>query len=59
MIEALKGVIAELEKLSVSMQCENSISYWEIARIRLKEKSQAWNQSVDAYIKIKTGYFYS
>lgn len=56
MIDALEGVIDEIENLSVALHCEKNISFWEIAHIRLKEKSPDWKQSVDAYIKIKTGY---
>lgn len=56
MIEALDGVIDEIENLSVALQCEKNIYFWEIVQIRLKEKSSDWNPKVDAYIKIKTGH---
>lgn len=54
MIEALERIIEDIENLSVSLKCENNILFWEIVQVKLKEKSQDWKQSVDAYIKIKT-----
>lgn len=54
MLEALEGIIDEIENLSAALHCENNICFWEAVQLGLKEKSLDWVQSVDAYIKIKT-----
>lgn len=54
MLEALEGVIQEVENLCSALACESNIWFWETVQLRLKGKCSYWSPSVDAYIKLKT-----